>query len=220
MRRALSYKCKEQIAPVVAVDMYRGNLKAEIKQMVIGVKNKSLSKLMELAIKQKNVKKKSNRKIKLRRSRLLLLPLPKGKRMKKYSMFKLRRLLGRIKPWKISQRWKRSMRRGRIQSIHLMRISKTSSKLCLNTKLEVFASKWPNQKGRTDDPNYCPYHQMISHPLKECFILKEKINDMLRKGVIQFDKNYDPIPEIWFHLGRSHLPTLSHLRPKWWNFGS
>ena len=29
---------------------------------------------------------------------------------------------------------------------------------------------------------------MISHPLKECFILKEKIQDMLMKGVIQLNQ--------------------------------
>ena len=48
-------------------------------------------------------------------------------------------------------------------------------------KLELPPSKRPNQEGRTDYPNYCPYHRMISHHLKECFILKEKIQDMLTK---------------------------------------
>ena len=51
-------------------------------------------------------------------------------------------------------------------------------------KLELPSSKRPSQEGRMDDLNYCPYHQMIFHPLKECFILKEKIQDMLAKGVI------------------------------------
>ena len=54
-------------------------------------------------------------------------------------------------------------------------------------KLELPLSKTPTQEGRRDDPNYCPYHRMISHPLKECFILNEKIQDMLTKRVIQLD---------------------------------
>ena len=48
-------------------------------------------------------------------------------------------------------------------------------------KLELPSSKRPSQEGRMDDPNYCPSHRMISHPLKECFILKEKVQDMLAK---------------------------------------
>ena len=32
---------------------------------------------------------------------------------------------------------------------------------------------------------------MISYPLKECFILKEKIQDMLTKGVKHLDQKYD-----------------------------
>ena len=32
---------------------------------------------------------------------------------------------------------------------------------------------------------------MIFHPLKECFILKENMQDMLTKGIIQLDQKYD-----------------------------
>ena len=58
-------------------------------------------------------------------------------------------------------------------------------------KLELPPSKRPSQECKIDNPNYCPYHRMISHPLKEYFILKEKIQDMLTKGVIQLDQKYD-----------------------------
>ncbi|XXG56108.1 hypothetical protein AAC387_Pa03g3610 [Persea americana] len=58
-------------------------------------------------------------------------------------------------------------------------------------KLELPFSKRPNQEGRIDDPNYGPYHRMISHHLKECFILNERIQDMLAKGVIQLDQKCD-----------------------------
>lgn len=47
---------------------------------------------------------------------------------------------------------------------------------------------------------------MISHPLKECFILKEKINDMLTKGVIKLDKKYVPAAVNMVAFG-SFAPT-------------
>ena len=31
---------------------------------------------------------------------------------------------------------------------------------------------------------------MVSHPLNQCFVMREKINGMWKNGVITFDKNY------------------------------
>ena len=31
---------------------------------------------------------------------------------------------------------------------------------------------------------------MVSHPLNQCVIVREKINEMWKNGVITFDKNY------------------------------
>ena len=31
---------------------------------------------------------------------------------------------------------------------------------------------------------------MVSHPLNQCFVVREKINEMWKNGVITFDKNY------------------------------
>ena len=33
---------------------------------------------------------------------------------------------------------------------------------------------------------------MVSHPLNQCFVVREKINEMWKNGVITFDKNYGP----------------------------
>ncbi|KAA0041104.1 ty3-gypsy retrotransposon protein [Cucumis melo var. makuwa] len=32
--------------------------------------------------------------------------------------------------------------------------------------------KRPEQAGKVDDPNYCKYHRVISHPVEKCFVLK------------------------------------------------
>lgn len=33
--------------------------------------------------------------------------------------------------------------------------------------------------GRADDPKYCPYDQLVSHAIEDCFILKRKIQDLV-----------------------------------------
>ncbi|KAA0055891.1 uncharacterized protein E6C27_scaffold438G00090 [Cucumis melo var. makuwa] len=35
--------------------------------------------------------------------------------------------------------------------------------------------KRPAEMGRVNDPNYCKYHRVISHPVEKCFVLKELI---------------------------------------------
>lgn len=44
--------------------------------------------------------------------------------------------------------------------------------------------KRPYEVGKIDNPKYCPYHCLFSYPLKECFVLKDKIQDLLDSKVI------------------------------------
>lgn len=37
---------------------------------------------------------------------------------------------------------------------------------------------------QVDDPKYCRFHRLISHPLKDCFVLKDKIQELLDNKVI------------------------------------
>ncbi|XXG42025.1 hypothetical protein AAC387_Pa01g2379 [Persea americana] len=59
-----------------------------------------------------------------------------------------------------------------------------------NGKLTLPDPKRPRDVGKTNDPRYCPYHQMVSHPLNQCFVVREKINEIWKNKVITFDKNY------------------------------
>ena len=45
--------------------------------------------------------------------------------------------------------------------------------------------KRPHEVGKTNDPKYCPYHRLISHPIKECFVLKDKIQELLDSKIIE-----------------------------------
>ena len=35
--------------------------------------------------------------------------------------------------------------------------------------------KRPDEAGKTDDPNYCKYHRLVSHPLEKCFVFKNRV---------------------------------------------
>ncbi|KAA0038860.1 retrotransposon gag protein [Cucumis melo var. makuwa] len=47
--------------------------------------------------------------------------------------------------------------------------------------------KRPKQAEKVDDPNYCKYHRVISHPVEKCFVLKELVLMLARKNKIKFD---------------------------------
>ena len=47
--------------------------------------------------------------------------------------------------------------------------------------------KRPEKANRVNDPNYCKYHRLISHPVEKCFVLKDKIMELYNEGKVEFD---------------------------------
>ena len=41
--------------------------------------------------------------------------------------------------------------------------------------IELPEMKRPEEAGKVNDPNYCKYHRLVSHPTQHCFVLKERI---------------------------------------------
>ena len=41
--------------------------------------------------------------------------------------------------------------------------------------------------GRVNDPNYCHYHRIVSHPVEKCFVLKDLIMKIAKRGRIHLD---------------------------------
>jgi len=48
-------------------------------------------------------------------------------------------------------------------------------------------SKRPEEIGRTDDPKYCKYHRIISHPIEKCNAFRGQILQLAQEGKITFD---------------------------------
>lgn len=43
-------------------------------------------------------------------------------------------------------------------------------------------SKRPEEAYRTNDPNYCPYHRVVSHPIEDCYVFKDWLERKYRNG--------------------------------------
>ncbi|MCQ7416343.1 hypothetical protein NP118_23335 [Salmonella enterica] len=53
--------------------------------------------------------------------------------------------------------------------------------------IELPECKRPEEMGRVNDPNYCKYHRVISHPVEKCFVLKELILKLAKEKKIELD---------------------------------
>ena len=55
--------------------------------------------------------------------------------------------------------------------------------------IELPEMKRPEEAGRAGDPNYCKYHRLVGHPIEKCFIFKDKIMELARKGRILLEED-------------------------------
>ncbi|XP_015072668.1 uncharacterized protein LOC107016840 [Solanum pennellii] len=47
--------------------------------------------------------------------------------------------------------------------------------------------KRPDEAGKYDDPNYCKYHRLVSHPLEKCFVFKDRVMRLANENKIILD---------------------------------
>ena len=53
--------------------------------------------------------------------------------------------------------------------------------------IDLQEMKRPNEAGKTDDPNYCKYHRLVSHPLEKCFVFKDRVMRLANENKIILD---------------------------------
>ncbi|KAM2034937.1 hypothetical protein ACFX16_038089 [Malus domestica] len=56
-----------------------------------------------------------------------------------------------------------------------------------NEVIELPECKCSKEINRINDPKYCRYHSIVSHPVGKCFILKELIMKLALQGQIEPD---------------------------------
>ncbi|GAA0144320.1 hypothetical protein LIER_04802 [Lithospermum erythrorhizon] len=49
--------------------------------------------------------------------------------------------------------------------------------------------KCPEEANRSTEKDYCKYHIVLGHPIEKCFIFKEKVMDLARKGAILLEED-------------------------------
>ncbi|KAL0907670.1 hypothetical protein M5K25_022093 [Dendrobium thyrsiflorum] len=59
----------------------------------------------------------------------------------------------------------------------------------LKAGLELPECKRPEESKHTGDPNYCPYHRVISHPIEDCYIFKDWLERKYQKGELTLSDN-------------------------------
>ncbi|KAL0907644.1 hypothetical protein M5K25_022064 [Dendrobium thyrsiflorum] len=55
--------------------------------------------------------------------------------------------------------------------------------------LELPECKRPEESKQTGDPNYCPYHRVVSHPIEDCYIFKDWLERKYQKGELTLSDN-------------------------------
>jgi hypothetical protein len=70
--------------------------------------------------------------------------------------------------------------------------------------IELPEVKRPDEANQVDNPNYCKYHRLISHPIEKCFVLKDKIMRLHENGDIVFDDE----------VAASNITTMVNLGPR------
>ncbi|GMY23898.1 ty3-gypsy retrotransposon protein [Fagus crenata] len=73
--------------------------------------------------------------------------------------------------------------------------------------IELPEIKRPEEVIQTNDPKYCKYHCLISHPVEQCFVLKDKIMELARQGKITFDDDN----VVTSNLAMTIAPTIPTL---------
>ncbi|MQM17659.1 hypothetical protein Taro_050634 [Colocasia esculenta] len=60
-------------------------------------------------------------------------------------------------------------------------------------KVTLPTPKRPDQAAHKDDPRYCLYHQILGHPLEDCYVFKDIMEGLIKKGELQMgDYRIDP----------------------------
>ena len=57
-------------------------------------------------------------------------------------------------------------------------------KLLKEGLIKLPKSKCPEEIERTNDPKYCRYHRIVSHPIKKCRTFKERVMQLEKEGKI------------------------------------
>ncbi|PKU62970.1 hypothetical protein MA16_Dca028177 [Dendrobium catenatum] len=59
----------------------------------------------------------------------------------------------------------------------------------LKAGLELPECKRPEESKHSGDPNYCPYHRVVSHPIEDCYVFKDWLEKQYKMGELTLSDN-------------------------------
>ncbi|CAH9139057.1 unnamed protein product [Cuscuta epithymum] len=68
--------------------------------------------------------------------------------------------------------------------------------------IDLPESKRPEEATKVDDPNYCKYHRILSHPTEKCWVLKDKVMALAREGKIELADSAASTNQIAITFGK------------------
>ncbi|KAA0051584.1 retrotransposon gag protein [Cucumis melo var. makuwa] len=172
--RALSLDCKDRLTELSAVEMCTQGMHWGLLYILQGIKPRTFEELatrahdMELSIASRGTKD---------------FPVPEVRKDKKEAKSAEKVVKSSVKesmvvnttPLKFSKR-----KEGRAEK-------KDDGSERRRLTLKERQEKRPEQAEKVDDPNYCKYHRVISHPVEKCFVLKELILRLAHEKKIELD---------------------------------
>ncbi|XXG53799.1 hypothetical protein AAC387_Pa03g1834 [Persea americana] len=178
------------------VNICRNNMRAMIRSMIIGNKSKNLEELLKASMEAGIVIKDLNSHKSLRKEPTAITTSKSKKNevlnVQTESAFQLPKKAGNKATGKRLELSDAFKEREEKKYPFDEDVDEIFGALIVNDKLTLPDPKRLGDGGKTNDPRYYPYHQIISHPTNQCFVVREKINEMWKNGVITFDKNYGP----------------------------
>ncbi|PKU63303.1 hypothetical protein MA16_Dca026525 [Dendrobium catenatum] len=83
-------------------------------------------------------------------------------------------------------------------------------KQALKAGLELPECKRPEDADKKDDPSYCPYHRVISHPIEDCYVFKDWLKRKYINGEFTLTNNIlvHPKKESVKMIGSSPIPLI------------
>lgn len=60
-------------------------------------------------------------------------------------------------------------------------------KLLKENLMELHEMKLLEEENKVDDPKYCSYHHLLGHAIMNCFVRKDKMMKLHKKGQVDFN---------------------------------
>ncbi|KAA0025450.1 ty3-gypsy retrotransposon protein [Cucumis melo var. makuwa] len=187
--RALSLDCKDRLTELSAVEMCTQGMHWELLYILQGIKPRTFEELatrahdMELSIanrgnndllvpevrKEKKEVKSTQKVLKGATKEAMVVSTTPLKLVSKEKKMKKRQDEGKKRRPTLKERQEK------IYPFSDSDLPDMLDQLLEKQLIQLPECKRPAKMGRVNDPNYCKYHRVISHPVEKCFVLKELI---------------------------------------------